>query len=167
MPPRSRLFDREIRELAFDMARLEWAHIEAFDAGEYPALNPDTGFDGATTLRLQPHLHLLPCRYPVDDLLLAVRRARQGRLSAERRRKLLQEVPRGEVYIVVHRAELSVHYKRLEREAFLMLQSLQGGATLSEALESAFSGSSLSQGAAAELIQGWFANWMELGWFAR
>jgi hypothetical protein len=163
----SRFIPGEIRELALDMTRLEWAHIEAFDAGESPALGPDSGLDGAVTLRLQPYLHLLQPQYPVDDLLLTVRHAKKGRLSAERRRKLLQEAPRGAIYLAVHRAELSVHYKRLEREAFLLLQSLQGGATLSEALENAFSDSSVSEDVASDCIQSWFANWMELGWFAR
>ncbi|MGA3210136.1 MAG: DNA-binding domain-containing protein [Terriglobales bacterium] len=162
----SGIYPADVRDLALDMARLEWAHIEAFDAAERPVLGSDTGFDSATTFRLQPYLHLLPLRYPVDDLLLTVRQTKNGRLSGERRRKLLLSTARQRIYLAVHRAELSVHYKRLDREAFLLLQALQSGATLSEALEAAFSGGAVSEDAAAQL-QSWFANWMELGWFAR
>jgi hypothetical protein len=154
-----------IRELAFDMARLEWAHIEAFDAADCPLLNPETALDGAATLKLQPYLHLLEVHYPVDDLLLTVRHAKNGRLSSLRRQKLLAQVQRAPAYIAVHRAEFSVHYKRLEREAFLLLKDLQRRATLAEALETAFCESGVSQDAIGELIQSWFANWMELGWF--
>jgi hypothetical protein len=156
-----------LRELALDMARLEWAHIEAFDAADCPVLNPETALDGADTLRLQPYLRLLEVHYPVDNLLLTVRHARNGRLSAPRRQKLLRDVPNAPVFIAVHRAEFSVHYKRLEQEAFLLLESLQRQATLAEALETAFCESAVPQDAIGELIQGWFANWMELGWFAQ
>ena len=64
-----------VERVAFDMARLEWADIDAFDGPELPRLTAsDSGqLSGSTVFRLQPHLHLLDLSYPVDELLFQVR----------------------------------------------------------------------------------------------
>ena len=65
------------QNLAVDMARLEWADIEAFDGLREPPLKPEdlAGVNPARLrLRLQPYVSLLALRYPVDDLLLEVRK---------------------------------------------------------------------------------------------
>src|SRR3984957_5702619 len=67
----------ERQNLAVDMARLEWADIEAFDGKRELSLKPDdlAGANPAKLrLRLQPYVSLLALRYPVDDLLLEVRK---------------------------------------------------------------------------------------------
>ncbi len=154
------------RELSLEMAKLEWAHIAAFEAAEYPALATAEGIDGSTRLKLQPYLHLFHFHYPVDDLLLGVRHAENnGRLSPQRRRQLLRDLARGPIYLAVHRAEFSVHYKRIDPEAFRLLRSIQRGESLGEAVEAAFKGSRVPAEHWPHLIEGWFANWMELGWF--
>src|ERR1051326_3495406 len=62
--------------IALDMVRLEWADIEAFDAAEYPRLMQEElqtlGAD--PVFHLQPNLFLLDLAYPVDELLLAIRK---------------------------------------------------------------------------------------------
>jgi hypothetical protein len=154
------------RKLALEMAELEWAHIRAFDAAECPALTTAEGIDGSTRLKLQPYLHLLHFRYPVDDLLLAVRQAgKDGGLSPQRRQQLLRDLAPGPIYLAVHRAELSVHYKRLDRAAFRLLRSIQRSAPLGDAVEAAFRGGRVPADTWPSVIEGWFANWMELGWF--
>src|SRR5579859_4542684 len=63
--------------LAVDIARLEWADIEAFDGAAEPVLRPENlGSDAGANLRLklQPYVRLLDLKYPVDDLLLEVRK---------------------------------------------------------------------------------------------
>ena len=57
-------------DLALDMIRLEWAHIEAFDGEERKPLGPEDLLEPGPDLRvgLQPHLSLLELGYPVDDL---------------------------------------------------------------------------------------------------
>ena len=65
-----------VEDIAIDMVRLEWAEIEAFDEAAKPALTesdlpklgPDPQFD------LQPYIRLLDLQYPVDQMLLAIRR---------------------------------------------------------------------------------------------
>jgi hypothetical protein len=117
------------KELSLEMAKLEWAHIAAFEATEHPALVTAEGIDGNTRLKLQPYLHLFHFHYPVDDLLLAVRQTKDdGGLSPQRRRQLLRDLAPGPIYLAVHRAEFSVHYKRLDPEAFRLLRSIQPSA---------------------------------------
>ena len=57
-------------DLALDMIRLEWAHIQAFDGEEYKPLGPEDLLELGPDLQvgLQPHLSLLELSYPVDDL---------------------------------------------------------------------------------------------------
>src|SRR5271167_3021375 len=66
----------KFEQIALDMVRLEWAEIEAFDEAakprlteaDLPGLGPDPKFE------LQPYVRLLDLSYPVDDLLIRVRR---------------------------------------------------------------------------------------------
>jgi hypothetical protein len=60
--------------LAVDVARLEWAYIEAFDGASLMPLGWEdfAGLGRDSTLRLQPHLQLLDLQYPVDDVVIAV-----------------------------------------------------------------------------------------------
>jgi hypothetical protein len=168
--------------LAADMLKLEWAHIEAFDAADLTPLSPEAlailGED--PQLALQPHVSVLEVQYPVDDLLLAVREhdreeeesggnraypirhwVKPSRSAAKKISQAAQET----IYIAVHRADYSVCYKRLEREAYLLLAALKERKPLSEALEIAFESSSLTPEEQAARIQEWFAHWMALGWF--
>src|SRR5260370_35357424 len=61
--------------LAQDVVRLEWAHIEAYDAATFPP--PASDFFAAitdeTVLRRQPCIRLLALSYPADELFIAVR----------------------------------------------------------------------------------------------
>src|SRR5258707_7684569 len=61
--------------LALDMVRLEWAEIEAFDGAAEPGLVPGDvlASDPDPQFRLQPYLQLPSFRYPVNDLLVAIR----------------------------------------------------------------------------------------------
>jgi hypothetical protein len=157
---------RKAGSLALEMAKLEWAHIQAFEAAEYPPLGAETEVNATTVLRLQPYLHLFHFQYPVDDLLLAVNEAEdEGELSPQRRRQLLRQYGRVPMYLAVHRFELSVHYKRLDREAFRLLRRIQSGASLADAMQAAFAGSKLAPDTWPSRIESWFANWRELGWF--
>jgi hypothetical protein len=66
-----------LKHPALDMARLEWAHVEAFDNEARPPLEMDSllGVDPAQIcLRLQPHLTLLQLRYELDEFLIEVKK---------------------------------------------------------------------------------------------
>jgi hypothetical protein len=144
--------------LALDMIRLEWAHIEAFDAAEAKPLGPEDLLEPGPELRLglQPHLSLLDLRYPVDDLRIRV-------LEPSIVRRLLSKLRRPDapckpVFLAVHRVDFTVYYRRLEADEFRILDDLRHGACLGEAIDSM---------AEPGDIETWFAAWSRLGWLCR
>jgi hypothetical protein len=161
--------------LTLDVARLEWAYVEAFDRRAVaPLIESDfADLNGDSKLYLQPHLQLLDLRYPVDELVLAVHKETppsdiMSNAVAERKQRSRYGLPRmrrSAIYLAVHRFDDSVYYRRIDREAFLLLSSLQQQNTLSQAIELAFDGSKLSPEEQAKKIQECFAHAAELGWF--
>lgn len=163
-------------ELALDVVRLEWAYIEAFDNAAERALTlADLGqLDGDSQLSLQPHLRLLRLLHAVDDFVIDVHRRQASQTVASnavtgakrsRSRRLPASLKRGEIFLGVHRYENAVYYKRLEREEYQLLRALYTDKTLGEALDRAFLSSSVPEDQRPARVQGWFANWAELGWF--
>jgi len=155
-------------ELAFDMARLEWAHIEAYDGEQQKSLGPEDLLEAGAEMRfgLQPHISLLRLSYPVDDLRIRVEELAADRGEASntivRRReraavKRYKTVDPQATFLAIHRVEFSVYYKRLAREEFLVLEALRNGAQLGEMLGDV----------TASNVEGWFATWSRLGWLCR
>jgi hypothetical protein len=157
--------------LARDMTNLEWAHIETFDAAEFPVLKPEdlAGQEPVLHLTLQPYITLLELEYPVDEVLLATRNGQRGytRSSGDGRRVAIKNTKPETVFLAVHRADFSVHYKRVEREAYLLLSGIQDGLSLSDALDFAFVESGIAREVQASQIEQWFGTWMSLGWFCK
>jgi hypothetical protein len=165
--------------LAVDMARLEWADIEAFDGKAEEALRPEdlSAAAGAKLrLKLQPYLRLLDLQYPADDLLLEVRKGDEdtgfasNAMQERHKRKRVQGVAklkRAPIFLAVHRMDESVYFRRIEREEFLILRALRDGKNLGRAIEVAFLKSAVAAEGRAGLVQKWFQNWAALGWFCR
>jgi Putative DNA-binding domain len=165
-------------ELARDMVRLEWAHIEAFDSEERQPLGAEAfvRMGEESTLWLQPHIRLLALSYPVDDLLLQVRTengssaSSANNASTARKRRHVRHVaalaPRP-MHLAVHRHQNSVWYKPLAPEEFRLLSALHEEKPLGEAVELAFAGSSIPEADRAGFVQAAFANWAMLGWFTQ
>ena len=165
-------------QLALDMVRLEWADIKCFDALEEPTLKlteiQDLG--GDPSLRLQPHIQLLDLNFPVDNLLLQIREENDGEsdeasntFSEQRSRSRLKRVRKSKpkpTFVVVHRTDYLVYFKRVTFEAFRLLTALGQGRSLSEAIDAAFNPSTLPEAKITELVQGWFSDWAEWGWFS-
>jgi len=164
--------------LALDMVRLEWADIEAFDGKSEPPLRPEDLRENAgpsLRLRLQPHFRLLESRYPVDDLLLEVKKDEDtdfasNAFTERHKRKRVLAVARlkpAPIYLAVYRLDFSVYFRRLEREEFLLLRALEGGKSLDSAITLAFRKSAIPIAERPANIQQWFHNWAALGWFCR
>lgn len=164
--------------LALDMVRLEWAHIEAFDSEENPHLSASdlAAIDEYATLSLQPYLRLLALSYPVEDLLLQVRSedgssaSTANNASATRKRKHVRRFAALDpkpIWLAVHRIENTVWYKPIAQEEFRLLSALLAGQTLGNAIEAAFSNSSLPDVHRPAFLQAAFANWSTLGWFTQ
>ena len=167
------------QQLVLDIARLEWADIEAFDAAAVPALRTeDLGEANAEglRLRLQPYVQLLSFHYPVDDLLLAMRKEDEDKdfasnaFEERRKRKHVRAVAKlkpGAIFLVVHRIDNSVYFRRIEAEEFAVLAVLRQGKTLEKAINAAFRRSAIPPDEQAASVQQWFQNWATLGWFCR
>ena len=164
--------------LALDMVRLEWADIEAFDGEQKPPVQPEElGGVAPAKLRLalQPYITLLDLRYPVDDLLLEVKKGAEKDFASnavreQHSKKRVAAVARlkpAKIWLAVHRADNSVYFRRLEREEFLMLDALRRGRPLGHAIDSAFRRSSIPAAEQPAKIQHWFHQAAAMGWFCR
>ena len=165
--------------LAVDIARLEWADIEVFDDKAEPALRPEdlrAEAGAKLKLKLQPYLRLLDLRYPVDDLLLEVRKEDEdtdfasNAFQERRKRKRVQAVAKlkpAKIFLAVHRVDDSVYFRRIEREEFVILSALRDGKALGKAIEAAFRTSRVPAEERAASVQQWFQNCAALGWFCR
>jgi hypothetical protein len=159
--------------LALDVVRVEWACIEAFDNAELPPLTAQevSAINGDSRLSLQPHVRLLALDYPADDLVLAMHQ-QQKRESTEAGARSENDsdpvqrmrIRKRSTWLAIHRTDLSIYYKRLAQPEHRMLVSMQAGASLAEALDTAFSESRLTPSSRVRLVQQWFTNWAELGW---
>jgi hypothetical protein len=153
-------------QLVLDMVALEWAHIEAFDGLQRPVVTAEELLQAGAELKLrvQPYVSLLELHYPVDDLLLAVReKKRTGKIVSAMLNSASAQ--HADIFLAVHRVDYSVHYKRLEREAFRLLVALNNGSDLQQAIEAAFADAEGNEEQQAHDLKEWFAGWQSLGWF--
>jgi hypothetical protein len=165
--------------LALDIVRLEWTDIEAFDGKAEPALRPEdlaAADPGTLRLKLQPYISLLDLHYPVDDLLLEVRKDDEdtdfasNAFQERRKGKRVQAVARlkpAKIFLVVHRIDNSVYFRRVSAEEFAILRELRRGKTLERAIELALRKTSIPPEERAASVQQWFTNWAALGWFCQ
>jgi Putative DNA-binding domain len=164
------------QQLALDMVLLEWAEIDVFDSALRKPITAESlaGADPAKLhLRLQPYIRLLDLRYPVDDLLLAIKHdagtnVASNAVNERQKRKKVTAVAQlkpSPVFLAIHRLENTVYFRRLEREEFAILHALQRGKTLERAIVAGFRSSSIPAGERPEHAAAWFRNWSSLGWF--
>jgi hypothetical protein len=165
-------------ELALDMVRLEWAHIEAFDNGAARVLGPEDLLELGPDFRagLQPYVRLLHLRYPVDNLRIRVNADSEAHGTASNavsmnraggRRRNAVHVQAEEIFVAVHRVDFMVYYRRLAREEFLLLEAVTQARPIGEAIEAAFAGSDRPAEEISPLLERWFAIWAQLGWLCR
>jgi hypothetical protein len=162
-------------QLAIDMARLEWAHTEAFDNEARPPLKVDDlfGLDAAKIrLQLQPHLKLLKLENEVSDFLIKLKkqsglRSEASNAMEQNHRAKKAKIARGLKYktnfLAVHRHDDLIYYKRLEPGQFVLLSTLKSGATLGKACAELVTLKISAN--IGETIQKWFSDWASLGWF--
>ena len=160
--------------IALEMVRLEFADIEAFDEAAEPALKPAdiAKSSGANLrLRLQPYIRLLRFRYPVDSLVLDIKKFNDdteflsNAFRERKKRKKVQAVARLKpktIHLAVHRVDNSVYFRRLDPAEFGLLTAMQKGQTLGQAVNTVFGRRAPAD--PAEITR-WFQNWQHLGWF--
>ena len=161
--------------LVQDVVRLEWAHIEAYDAATITPPTPEffASITGETVLRLQPCIRLLHLSYPADELLIAVRQdagsndTSSNNATATRKVPAVRRVSRlapTPIWLAVHRQEFTVYYKRLQLEEYRMLTVIESGATLGEVFAAAFNDSAMDEATQAAFLEQSFQQWAVLGW---
>jgi len=161
-------------DLAVDVAHLEWAYIEAFDSATQLPLN-DADLAGLTpesVLALQPHVQLLALRYAADELVLAVHKTKpdtgtaSNAITAKKvsKRVRLPRPKRWPIYLVVHRYQDAVYYRRIDQEEFHLLAAIHNGDPLAAVVDKAFYQSNLPPGEQPAKIRDYFAHAAELGW---
>jgi hypothetical protein len=160
--------------LAVDIARIEWAFVEAFDNAEYSPLAPDqvATLDGSSRLALQPHLRLIALEYPADDLVLGLHKHDKKQTSeagvshddSDDAPASLPRLRRHPTWLAAHRVDGSIYYLRLEREEFLILSALRERMPLGEAIETGFAESKITAAQRPRKIASWFATWAERAW---
>jgi hypothetical protein len=170
---------RDRRVLSLDMARLEWADIEAFDGLAKPALRSEDLHETVAPnlqLSIQPYVRLLELHYPVDDLLLEVKHGDEtldfasNAVQERKKRSTVRRVAKlepAQIFLAVYRLDFSVYFRRIEPEDFFLLSALRSGTTIERAIELAFRKSPVPAADRAAFVQRSFQTWATLGWFYR
>jgi hypothetical protein len=160
--------------LALDVARIDWAFVEAFDNAQNTPLTLEqiATLDGDSRLAVQPHVRLMALKYAADEVALALHNGEKRQASeagvknegGEDEPVRLPKLRRRAVWVAAHRADFCVYYRRMEREEFLTLEAIRAGQTLGAALEAAFAESRIPEPRRAGRVRAWFSTWAELGW---
>ncbi|KAA6456279.1 DUF2063 domain-containing protein [Acidobacteria bacterium AB60] len=160
--------------LAVDMTRIEWAFVEAFDNPEHEPLTLEqiATLDADSRLAIQPHVRLMALNYAADEVTLSLH-SREKRQASEAGVKhddgedapvRLPRLRRRALWVAAHRVDLSVYYRRLEREEYLTLEAIRAGMPLGAALEAGFRDSRIPASGRPGRVSAWFGTWAELGW---
>jgi hypothetical protein len=160
--------------IAVDVAKVEWAFVEAFDNAEHTPLTLDqvATLDASSRLALQPHVRLLSLQYPADDIALALHKQEKRQTSEAGVQHEAEVAPpirlarlrRRPTWVAAHRVDFNVYYRRLDREEFITLAALCNGHPLAEALDAGLADSRVPEARRPQLVRGWFTTWAELGW---
>lgn len=159
-------------DLALDMIRLEWAHVEAWDGAQEKILGPEDLLELGPGLRVgvQPYIRLLELKFPVDELRLRVNTDEHETASnavtkpKARRATAGRSLQHQSIHLAVHRVDFSIYYRRLSPDEFRLLELLRGGRTIGKALMACCKESTVPVDELQPMIEAWFAIWSELGW---
>jgi hypothetical protein len=146
------------REFLYDLALLELAMSQVFDAEESPVLTPEAiaavPADAWERVRLKPikAFRLLSFRYPVNGY---VRSAKEGTAPPSTRRK--------NNWVVVFRRSYALWRLDLTRQAYELLQSLVSDKPLGKALSTSLTRNRRS--VSEVQLFSWFREWVADGLF--
>lgn len=151
---------KQNRAFLFDVAQVERAIEEVFDAPEEKPLNMDSLLSIkpekwlAMTLQVSQALRLFACKYPVNDFIEA---AKTGDTP---------EIPkRGKSWLAVYRNNYSVWRLNIDHWQYEMLNALQRGDTLGDAVEQAMQVMPETNEQSITAVQRWFELAAKRGWF--
>lgn len=152
------------RELCTDMARLEWAYVEVFDAADSAPLDgaklasiPEDAWPGARIL-FAPPVRLLEVRYPVADLR---RKLRDAEGTDER---VPIPVPQHQNLVLYRGADKNLFHAPVTDLAFRLIEELRRGMPLGRASELAAERVPSEASTMEADVGAWFLDWGRRGW---
>jgi len=155
---------KSLKQAAFlsELAELEQAMVEVFDANESPKADVSALLDlqpaqwSSAVFRTVDAFRLCAFQYPVN-----------GYLQAAKEEKELPAMKRGQTYVAVYRKNYVVWRMNLSRTQYRILKLLAEGKTVFEALLKGSKGGGSDVAGMAQQLRGWFKDWFEEGWFSR
>lgn len=152
------------QRLCSDMARLEWAFIEMFDAADCPPLDlaklaaqrPELLETGQ--IILNPALRLLEVSYPVADLRRQLLESRRTGASVE------IPAPQGQQLVLYRAADRRLYHRPVSPEAFALLNALSRRTSLVGACEHALQLHPEHAERLQQNVASWFQAWAKSGW---
>jgi hypothetical protein len=148
-------------ELCVDMARVEWAYIEVFDAPDAAPLDPaelaavpESAWERAR-LRLSPALRLVRVGHPVAAFRRSVRLNEADRSLPE---------PEPQNLVIYRGGDRDLYHQVLADAAFALLQALSEGLALVPAAERAMARAPHQADRIEHELSAWFADWAARAW---
>jgi hypothetical protein len=149
------------RNLCADMARLEWAYVEIFDAADTSPLDgaklasiPEDAWPAARIV-FSPALRLLKVRYPVADLRRALRDA-AGPVPIPD--------PAPQNLVVYRGADKNLFHTAISYLAYELIEALRSGTALGRASELAAERVPSDAADLESNVGSWFLDWGRRGW---
>ena len=143
--------------LLVDLARLEWAFVEAYDAPDVPPLDPSRIASASeddwarATIVLHPAVQRVVMQHPADAYRASVRKDETPEVPEVRT-----------VHLIVYRnAENTLQYIDVEPMAFALLERLAAGESLAAACERVADGADIEAKVGA-----WFQQWTSYRWIS-
>lgn len=153
--------------LCIDMARLEWAYVESFDAADAAPLAaqkltaiPEDAWEGAR-LVTNPALRLLEVNYPVA----ALRRRLRAALGREDAEPVAIPEPSHQRLAVYRDPQHRLFYRGFGAAPFGVLRQLQAGVPLGPACEAVVQKNAVFEAEIETHVGAWFADWARRGFF--
>ncbi len=150
-------------DLCVDMAHLEWAYVEVFDAEDSAPLDskqlsaiPESAWQTAR-IELCPALRLQTVRYPVAQLRRKVRLQEEWELP---------EAPEPQHLVVYRGKDRNLHHDVISELALALLEELGRGTPLVPAAEAVAKAHPGSEATLESELSGWFQSFTARGWFA-
>jgi hypothetical protein len=152
----------EHRALCVDMARLEWAYVEVFDAEEAPPLDggklaaiPEEAWPAARIV-FTPALRLLEVGYPVADLRRELREANGEPVRVPD--------PQRQHLVLYRGANKNLFHAPVTESAFELVGELRAGTPLGRASELAAERVPAEAADLESNVGIWFLDWGRRGW---
>ncbi|HEY2370820.1 MAG TPA: DNA-binding domain-containing protein [Polyangiaceae bacterium] len=150
--------------LLADLARVEWAFIDAFDAPDAPPLDPtviaaiaEDDWPNAR-LVLHPSLQLLRLAHPTN--------AMRDAWWADKDKRPIERVPREATNVIVYRHKQLLYTEVMDALPFEMLTLLASGKSLGTAGDELAASTNRSEEIESSIGE-WFTRWSALGWISR